>query len=373
MSRCDTQADAQSHARRGAGPVRVSCFEDMHTRSLAVPLVLAVHAVGLAGCAAHPVPAVVAAAPTLDSPPVVALAAAAPRLARHVDLEFELAGRPFASPLLRAEIGGRATWLVVDTGASYHALSGWLAGDLHLESTSGTPGKDHVGRDIAMSLIERASIASVGWPMLTDAPLLVADVPDAFRHMNLGGFLAPQFLATGDDRALLDLERAELSVTSRAQAEADLVGRGGRFPIVGSRVCRSHDAPVPYRAFVLPAYVDEQPVNLLVDTGAERSNVRMGSAAGQRLLGHANGDRLHVYGAAGAFDALVLPATRVQVGEVMTTADIELVPGVENAGCPSDGVIGMDILRACILSFGATGPLEGRCGGDPPEAPDPQE
>src|SRR5262252_2394576 len=59
---------------------------------------------------------------------------------RKVELGFELGGQPFPSPLLRATIGGRSTWLVVDTGTSYHALSEWLATDLSLPLSSSNTG-----------------------------------------------------------------------------------------------------------------------------------------------------------------------------------------------------------------------------------------
>ena len=311
------------------------------------------------------------AAPKVARAPVASVDAALTRPAeiatpevRRVELGFELGGQPFPSPLLRATISGRSTWLVVDTGTSYHALSEWIATDLALPFSSSNTGRDHVGRDIRISVIDRATIATSDWRMLVDEPLLVADVPEPFRQLNLGGFLAPQFLAKGDgERVLLDLAHAEMQVVSRDDAALHLASRGGRFPIFGSRVCRASDS-VPYRTFAVPAYIEDEPVTLLIDTGAERTNLRVGSRAGQKLSLRSNGDLTRVYGAGGAFNALTVPNARVQIGEIGTTADVEMVPGAPNADCPVDGVLGMDILRSCILSLG-NGPPEGRCASDP--------
>ncbi len=306
---------------------------------------------------AHPVASIdlAVARPALDIPTLAH---------RKVDLGFELAGQPFPSPLLYATIGGRSTWLVVDTGTSYHALSEWLATDLALPLSSTNTGRDHLGRDIRVSIIDRATIATPLWGMLVDEPLLVADVPEPFRQLNLGGFLSPQFLAHDDgERVLLDLARAEMQVVSKSDAAAHLATRGGRFPIGGSRVCRATDS-VPYRTFAVPAYVEGEPVTLLIDTGAERTNLRVGSPAGQKLVQRTNGDLTRVYGAAGAFNALTYPDARVQFGEIGRTTDVEMVPGAPNADCPVDGVLGMDILRSCVLSLG-NGPPDGRCAGDP--------
>jgi hypothetical protein len=314
------------------------------------------------GCAAP------AKAPPASVPPRVeaAVTTTAPAVPRRVLLDYELGGQAFPSPLLRASIGGRATWLVVDTGTSYHALSEWLATDLALPIGRTHTGKDHLGREIRISVIDHATIAASAWGMLVDEPLLVAAVPEPFRQLNLGGFLSPQFLAKDDgERVLLDLARGELEVVTREEARKRLETRGGRFPAFGARVCRATDT-VPYRTFAVPAYVENEAVMLLIDTGAERTNVRLGSPIGKKLVERANGDLTKVYGAGGVFSALTIPDARVQVGEIGASADLELVPGAENADCPVDGVLGMDILRSCVLSLG-NGPPEGRCAGDPPD------
>jgi hypothetical protein len=57
---------------------------------------------------------------------------------------------------------------------------------------------------------------------------------------------------------------------------------------------------------------------------------------------------------------LVRGAT-VSVGDYAVHADIDLIPGAADPFCPRDGVVSMDVLRACVLVLGKTS-MTGRCG-----------
>ena len=52
----------------------------------------------------------------------------------------------------------------------------------------------------------------------------------------------------------------------------------------------------------------------------------------------------------------------VTLGDFAVHADIDLIPGAADPFCPRDGVVSMDVLRACVLVLGKTA-MTGRCGG----------
>ncbi len=247
---------------------------------------------------------------------------------RKVDLGFELAGQPFPSPLLYATIGGRSTWLVVDTGTSYHALSEWLATDLALPLSSTNTGRDHLGRDIRISVIDRATIATSEWGMLCRraAPrhrraravsaaqprrLPLAAVPRARRRR-----ARPPRPRPRRDAGRLEGRRGHLQPREPRRPLPDR--REPRLPRDGRR-SRTEPSAVP-------ATIEGEAVTLLIDTGAERTNLRVGSRAGQKLALRANGDLTQgLHGAGGTFSALTVPDARVQIGEIGRTTDVEMV------------------------------------------------
>jgi hypothetical protein len=298
-------------------------------------------------------------APRADADAALVRASEAPFRLRRADLEFEIDGRPFPSPLVRATIGHRTTWLVVDTGANHHALAGWFVRGLGLSAVETHAGRDYLGRELALSRTGPLSITASGWGMVADEPLLVADVPDQLREMDLGGFLSPQFLAQDPgERVILDLARGELRVARKDDAQRSLIGRGVPITKGGALVCS--DREMKNRSFVLPARIEGEPVQLLVDTGAARSSLRATSAAGAKLLQRANPWTERVYGAGGVFHARTLPDATIDVGAISMSTEIEIVPASPRPDCPFDGVLGMDVLRTCVLTLGEGHP-DGRC------------
>jgi hypothetical protein len=133
------------------------------------------------------------------------------------------------------------------------------------------------------------------------------------------------------------------------------------------RACEENEGPIKGLAFVLPATVDAQRVDLLVDTGAQHSDVFTSSIVGQRLAAQSVVNKEPMYTASGKISARKLKGARVGAGSFSVVTDVDLIAGVGDASCPRDGVIAMDVLRSCTLLLGRSR-IYGRCS---PAAPEP--
>jgi predicted aspartyl protease len=123
------------------------------------------------------------------------------------------------------------------------------------------------------------------------------------------------------------------------------------------------DGPAGGLAFVVPAEIAREKVRLLLDTGAQRSDLLATSEAAKKLASENAVPSDPLFGAAGRIEGRQLRGVAVRAGGVATTATVNLVQGVADPSCPRDGVLGMDLLRRCALVFGSTAPrrVYGRC------------
>lgn len=331
----------------------------------------------LAGCDGTPAPASpegtrVAPAPSGSG----AAPAAGPRLAR---LQFEVSGRQFQLPVVTGSVGGVRTLLLVDTGASANMVTGWLARRAKLPlSSHGDTGRDHVGRAVTTARTPKPSLVVDGWGPLPERETLVIEVPEALERLGIGAFLSPQRLDAA--AVVLDLPRGELREgrdlgdEKGALAEWASLSRPEARGLPEGRVCLDRASLVGGVAFVLPATLRagaapgaDAPGNaaeLLVDTGAQRTDLLTTSAAG-RALAPASEAGESVFAASGKITTRRLRGVDLEVGDVRARLDVELLPGAAESACPRDGVLGMDVLRRCVLVFGrpadAPPSLHARC------------
>jgi predicted aspartyl protease len=105
-------------------------------------------------------------------------------------------------------------------------------------------------------------------------------------------------------------------------------------------------------AFVVPATIEAQKVQLLVDTGAQHSDIFVSSPAGQKLVSHSAQKKEPMYTASGKISARKLKAAKIVSGSFSITTDIDLVTGSADGSCARDGVLAMDVLRSCTVVFG---------------------
>jgi hypothetical protein len=114
--------------------------------------------------------------------------------------------------------------------------------------------------------------------------------------------------------------------------------------------------------YFVAAKVGDANATMLVDTGAWASDLKPGSGPAHALTMQTKGGQDRGYGAGGVISSRRLPNVPVSVGAVHTSLDIQLLDdSTETGACRSDGVIGMDLLQACVLVVDSSG-ITGRCG-----------
>ena len=291
---------------------------------------------------------------------------------RHAKLKYEIRGRPFPLPLVTGTIAGQPALMLVDTGANSHVIAGWLARKLGLSMKKlGDVGTDHVGKSIATFRVEKPDMAIDDWGTLVPSPVLATDVPEVIEKLGIGAFISPQRLVEEGDAVMLDLLKGELRPALWDEAHYELSARGVPL-ILGDlgRACEENEGPIKGLAFVVPATIDAQRVDLLVDTGAQHSDIFNTSTAGQRLTAQSTVNKEPMYTASGKISARKLKGARVTAGSFSILTDVDLIAGAGDASCPRDGVLAMDVLRSCALLLGRS-KVYGRCVPAPSDPPAP--
>ncbi len=270
---------------------------------------------------------------------------------RSTELHFTLNGRAFPLPLLHGTVSGEPVWMLVDTGANSHVIASWVARKVGMPLRAlGAVGSDHTGHSMSAYAVDHPNVAIDGWGALADGPMLVADVPEAIARIGIGAFVSPQWLAGDAEGIVLDLDAHAMRSALWDDAAREIGERGGlSLAPDGARLCESRGSLIQGLSFVLPATVDGRRVDLLLDTGAQRTDLLTSSAAGELLVGRSAPSREQMYAASGLVRARLVRAAQVKVGRWTITTDIDLVPGVADPSCPRDGVVSMDALASCVL------------------------
>jgi predicted aspartyl protease len=282
-------------------------------------------------------------------------------MTRRAKLRYEINGKPFPLPLVSGTIAGQPVLMLVDTGANSHVIAGWFARKLALGMKKlGDVGTDHVGKSIATFRVEKPELTIDDWGSLSPVPVLATDVPDVIERLGIGAFISPQRLVEEGDSVILDLAKGEIRPAWWDEAHYELSATGVSLVVGDGRACEENEGPIKGLAFVVPATVESQKVELLVDTGAQHSDVFTTSTAGQRLASQSTVNKEPMYTASGKISARKLKAARVAAGSFSVTTDVDLIGGSSDSSCPRDGVLAMDVLRSCILLLGRTR-MYGRC------------
>ncbi len=252
--------------------------------------------------------------------------------------------------------------MLVDTGANSHVIAGWFARKLGLSMKKlGDVGTDHVGKSIATYRVDDPDIEIDEWGKLSASTVLATEVPDVIQKLGIGAFISPQRLDEEGDAVVLDLANGEIRAAWWEEAFWDLADSGATLvQPEDARACEENDGPVKGLAFVVPSTVESHPVHLLVDTGAQHSDLFTSSPAGQKLVGQSAGSKEAMYTASGKINARKLRRARVTTGSFAVTTDVDLIQGGADGSCPRDGVLAMDVLRSCTLLLGRTR-MFGRC------------
>jgi hypothetical protein len=263
-------------------------------------------------------------------------AAAAGEPTREVPIAFD-ARQWQVRPMVHATIGGRPAALLLDTGAPEHLVGLKLAHALGPLGGAPRSFVDAYGRAYPIWPLDVA-IAIAGWGTVEPSPLHAGNLPDRGRARALGaphfdGLLSPQQLPRPGAAVVLDFTTSTLRETSWDDALARLRACCDRTLTngVGALAGDEH--------FVVAAQVAGRELALIVDTGAPST-----------LLYEARGEDLPP-------QAVRLRTRRagIRVGEVDTWSSIELLEALPAERAPLyDGLLGMDVLRACALALDRT-------------------
>jgi predicted aspartyl protease len=283
--------------------------------------------------------------------------------ARRIALKFDLNGRKFPLPLVHGSIAGLPVWMLIDTGANSHVIASWVARKTGLAMRPlGDVGSDHTGRAVSAYTVEHPGVSIDEWGPLADGPMLGTDVPEPIERIGIGAFISPQWLAAAGDALVLDLADREMRTAGWDEASQALDARPGQeIAPRGVRLCRDDASAIKGLAFVLRASVDGHGVDLLLDTGAHRTDLLTTSQAAKLLAARATPNREQMYAASGLVKTSLVHAADVRIGDWSLTSDVDLVPGVADPVCPRDGVVSMDALQSCTLLLGRD-TVRGRCG-----------
>jgi predicted aspartyl protease len=284
--------------------------------------------------------------------------APAPPPARAAKIVFDRPGLA-PVPMVHVTVAGQPTWMILDTGATTHAVSGDLArrGSLR-QRDAGDGVEDHAGKVMSAGRADASSIVVDGWGKLASGgDLLVVEHAEGnlAASAGIGGTIAPTLLADGRSAVVVDLDRAELRHANEEDATRTLATR--RHDLAGVTAASCHGV------VSVSGAVEGVAVRLLVNTGASSSDVFFGSAAATALGSRSKPSTRRHDSVAGSTPVRVVAGTKLAAGAWSTNADLNLVAYDPDPACPADGDLGLDALRACVLVYGpAPGRFRARCG-----------
>lgn len=286
------------------------------------------------------------------------------KVTRRAPIEYAINGKPFPLPIVKGTIAGQPVRMMLDTGANSHIVAGWFMRKAGLAGKKlGEGGTDHAGTAIETFRIDKPEIAIEGWGDTTATSVVATDVPKEIEKLGIAAFLSPQALATTSDAVVLDLAGSELRASPWDDARAALANKTGWVSFLSSapRLCEQDSGAIHVLSFVVPVTVEAQKVWLLVDTGAQHSDVFASSSAGKKLAPRSVAGKEGIFTAAGKTVTRVVQGAELSAGAFSVKTDLDLIPGGADLWCPRDGVVAMDLLRSCTLLLGK-GKLEGACG-----------
>jgi hypothetical protein len=270
-----------------------------------------------------------------------ALAAAGPR-PPTVPIFFD-ARDPFARPMVHVQAFGRARTMLVDTGAHVHVMGPTAAGVSPESVKQGEPFQlDCDGRAVVGIRVPVADFGLSGWPSLGDELWVASWGEWSYRDKTVDrsaprfdGVLAPIRLAGKDQVVVLDFTDGTMSIGTWKEAGARLAAAD--VALAPSSVGIGADAQL-----VMPVTAGGRTVRMALDTGAPSSAMfvpRGGdlpdglTAVGERVMS-------------------------IRAGEVSATLRFSTIERIEpletteaSRALHLDGLIGMDVLRTCVLAF----------------------
>lgn len=256
----------------------------------------------------------------------------------------------FDAPVVRLQVNGVTAWIVIDTGAAIHTFAAWfvdkadLVPDTSLSDT--VSGRDAAGERLPLRFVHGVDATLDGrtpWRIATTA---VADFPPDFERARVAGLLSPQLLAGDGEMVVFDLRVPELRVEPEERVlSAVQANRGAAL-----EPCGTAQAPVPNLLFAAPVTIADRTVRMLVDSGAEHTQLATDATAAVGLPR----DAVHEQVGVGGVREQVAVAAAIQVSVGGTTQTLDVAIGGSRSACGGEGLLGIDYLRQCRLSMSAS-------------------
>ncbi|MFO0548413.1 MAG: retropepsin-like aspartic protease [Polyangiaceae bacterium] len=289
------------------------------------------------------------------SVPSAQTASTASTVVHRTTLRFELGENAFPLPLVDVLVNGQPTTLIVDTGATHAVVGDWIPEELGLvPSKADSQGLDHTGKAVELARLEGVALSLPGFgPRTTD--LLVTRLPAPMRRIGLGGVLSPQAFAADGRAIVLDLAREELSELASADASRSVDDSAADTVHGELRACGAHGATLPF----VPVVLNGVKVMAQLDTGATSTSVRAASAAGVVLAPLVTRSRESLV-ASGTTSLDTVDGASLTLGGSTVEVSVDLVARETDDACPTDALLGMDVLKRCTWVFDGDR-VTGRC------------
>jgi hypothetical protein len=255
-------------------------------------------------------------------------------------------------PVVRVTIFDQPAWMLVDSGASYHAISGRLARKLAQFTVDVGDATDLAGGRHDVRLSTSLQIDAGEWALVRGRVLITEDTSASF-----GGRLSPQWLARDDETVVVDLVTWEL----RGLPAQEAAERYGSWP--GVLIPRGESCtPMPgFQRFGVRATIGGKPVRLEIDSGSNVTALDADRDAGRALTALASSRPSTVSLIGGAsIDVARLAPQPLLVGEIARTVEPMLFHRSKPDLCEFDGVLGTDALKNCAILFDRDG-VQLRC------------
>ena len=263
-----------------------------------------------------------------------------------------LPGLPLAA--VKVRVGNEETIAVLDTGAEAHTVGRWLARKLALRtSRSAQKTHDAAGRAQRVDLLEHPHLSVPGIGELIDRPAMVTDEPEPMEHLGVGCFLSPQALATDQLTVILDFPQHELRLVSAGEIAAAFDGGSARR-FSSARLCRDPSARTGYLMFEVAVRINGESALMILDVGADGSQLSRTSAAGRILSALGGGSKGEAMGSTGRYPTWRVPQVQVELGDLKRSVEMTLGPAIGDPHCPADGLLGMDVLKGCRIALTPT-------------------
>jgi len=253
----------------------------------------------------------------------------------------------FPSPFAKAKVNGVSGVFLIDTGAMIHVLSKEFAIKLRaaVQKTK-TVAMDSTGTKVRLGMMVGA-LELGRFYINKKEDFFVTPLPPTFSKNKIDGILSPQLLHKAGMALALNLQQPSLDFVHWQQFIQE------KKPTVYSKkrvtACVAPKLKLN-RLFAVDARIAGKAVKLLLDTGANSTSISKGAADKLRLLAKARDVGKSSSGIGGKkIKNLLLPKTSVQFAGRKFTQDLR-VKAPKNA-CPSDGHLGMSVLRSCMIAF----------------------